>query len=385
MINIKEFTIKNYVSSLKSVVRSQGEDTLGSVLSRVGSSHEAVFVFDDKEEFLGLISPYQTLYSSNLPYTTKVSSIVFKPPLITKDMPIHILAKHMLASKIYNLAVFTKKGVLEGVIYGKDIWQKIIKEPDLLDYIGENIKIHSPITAPIIATVKDVFHGLKEKGVSRMILLDDKGALAGIVSRGDLMHSKMKPTSKMRFSNEGTLGGYHAYAGEKKYRKDEAISKYYSPTVDSLPADTPRLEIVRQLISSPYNSLVLIDKNKRPTGFLSTRDIIQTLLLLRPKKHVDLSIKRPSDFVSDGEMKEIRGYLEMFGKRLKKRMEIDKIDLSSTEVKSPEGHTNSFNITLIVTPLAGRSIVATTKNRKFIDGVQEATKLIMKQRRRSGL
>lgn len=101
MANIKPFTIKKYVSSLKTVVRSKGEDTLGSVLSRVNSSHEAVFIFDKQDEFLGLISPYKTLYSSNLPYTTKVSSIVFQPPLITEDMPIYTVAKHMLATKIY--------------------------------------------------------------------------------------------------------------------------------------------------------------------------------------------------------------------------------------------------------------------------------------------
>lgn len=283
------------------------------------------------------------------------------------------------------MPVFTKQGVLKGVIDAKDILKKIVKDPELLEFVAENVKRRTPITAPINALVKDIFHKFKEKAVSRMMLVDAKGALAGIVTRGDLMHAKMKPTSKMRFSTEGRQAGYNTFTGEKRYRKDEYVRKYYTVLVDSLPDDTAKSEIIKHLITSSHDSVVLVDKNIRPTGFLSTRNILQTLTLLRPQKTLPLSIRRPSSAVSESELARATKHLELFGKRLKKRMEIEKIELSSKEPRSAEGRTKTFNITLIVTPISGQAIIASTKQRKFIDGVQEATKLIEKQYRRSGV
>lgn len=383
MINFEELTIKKNISTLDSVVKSNENDTLGSALSRVRSSHDAVFIFNDNEEFLGLISPFKTLYSSNLPYTTKVSSIIFKPPTITEETPIYEVVEHMLSTKIYNLPVFGKKGVVKGVIYGEDIWRKIGEDPDLLEFVGSRIDSHVPITTEATATVKDVFHKLKEKGVSRMILVDAKGVLEGIVTRGDLMHSKMKPTSRIRFSGEGSSAGYSSLAGEKIYRKNESIRRYYTSSVDSLSVDTPMSEVVKHLINSPHNSIVLVDEGNKPVDFLSIRDIIETLLFLRPKKDVKVNIRRPGNSVSDEELRRATEHLESFGRRLKKQMEIDRIEVTSEEPKSSEGRTKVFNITVTVIPVAGQALIASTNQREFIDGIQEATKLIAKQHRRS--
>ncbi|GJQ48464.1 inosine 5-monophosphate dehydrogenase [Candidatus Kuenenia stuttgartiensis] len=386
MTNTQPPTIKKYVSSLASIVRSRAQNSLGSVLSRVRSSHEAVFIFDNNDEFLGLISPFKTLYSSNFPYTTKVSSIVFKPPAITEETPVYQVAEYMLSTKIYILPVLSKDGDLQSVIYGKDILQGIIKDPGLLVFVSGKVKPHIPITAPITASVKDVFYDLKEKGVSRMVIVNAEGSLAGIVTRSDLMQALIKPTAKMRFPKEGTHVGFYSLAGEKKFRKSDPIRKYYTVLVDSLPDDTSRTEIVSHLITSPHDSIILVDKHNKPTGFLSTRDILRAVVLLRPEEDIPLIIiKKPGDSVSNKELEQATRHLELFGRKLKKRMKIKKIEVTSEEPKNPKGHTMMFNITVIVTPIAGKAIVAATKQRRFIDGIQEATTLIEKQRRRSGL
>lgn len=379
------FTIKNTVSPLESVARSNSQNSLGSVLSLVDSSHSAVFIFNKKDKFLGLVSPFKTLYLSNYPYTTKVSSILFKPPNITKETPIYEVAEHMLATKIYVLPVFNKDGNLEGVIHAKDILQEIVKNPSILRFVSNHIQPHTPITAPLTTSVREVFHTLKEKGVSRMILVDTEGDLAGIVSRSDLIHSLIKPTSKMRFPKEGTHVGFYSLAGEKKFRKEEPIKKYYTVMVDSLPENTPLKKVVSHLITSSFNSIVLVNRRIQPVGFLSTKDILQAIVQLRPEVEIPLIIKKPSDSVSDTELEHAVEYLERFGRKLKKRMEIEKIEVASEEPKSPKGHTRAFNTTLIVTPIAGKSFVAVTKRRNFMRGIQEATTLIEKQRRRSGV
>jgi len=156
------YTIVHLIKSLDTIVGRSPDETLGSVLSQVSSSHAAIFVFNTSNTFVGLISPQKTLYSSNYPYKTKISSILFKPPTITKNTPIYEVAEHMLATRIYSLPVLTVDGSVEGVIFAKDILSQIIGTPSLLQFLSNIIKPHYPITAHKNSTVKDIYHLMKE-------------------------------------------------------------------------------------------------------------------------------------------------------------------------------------------------------------------------------
>jgi predicted transcriptional regulator len=377
------FSAKNYISPLSTSMRSDALSTLGSALSIVHSSHEAVFIFD-QGKFIGLVSPFKTLYSSNYPYTAKLSSLAFVPPSITEDTPIYEVAEHMVATKIYTLPVFENAGRLQGVISGKDILKKMIKDADIVQFISNAIQPNDPIIVPLSSSVRDVFHELKEKGVSRLVVVDGEGDLAGIVTRRDLMQSLIRPTAKMRFPNEGTQMGYYSLAGEKKFRKEEPIRTYYTALVATLPDTTPMDKIITRLVTSPHNSVILIDTHQKPTGFLSLRDLLQAVAELRPEEEVPLIVRKPSTSVSDQELTRATTYLEQFGRKLKRRMPIEKIEVASEEPKNRKGHTKVFNTTVIVTPVAGKAFVAITKRRKFLDGIQESATVIEKQRRRNG-
>lgn len=383
MAHTQVFSIQEHLSPLLGAVRSDAESTLGSVFSLVNSSHEAVFVFEEDDEFLGLVSPFGTLYSSNFPYTTKVSSIAFVPPHINIDTPVYEVADHMLSTKVYALPVFDDQGEIIGIIRAQDIMREIIKNPRMLKFISEKIVPHDPITAPITATVKDIFHDFKEKGVSRMILVDAEGDLAGIVTRGDLMDTLIKPTSKLRFAKEGSSIGLRSLAGEKKSRQEEPVRKYHTALVDALSEDTPPIKIITHLVNSKYNSVVLTNKYQKPTGFLSTRDILHAITLLRPEPHVALTIMRPSASVTDAELTKATEHVEHFGIKLKKQLDIKSIEVSTQEPKSPHGDTKVFAITIMLTPVSGKTFVAVTEHRNFIDGIQEATKLIERQVRKN--
>lgn len=378
-------TIKPYVTPLDSIARSDGDTVLGSALSQVNSSHEPVFVYDSADTFLGLISPFQAIFSSNYPYTTKVSSISFVPPKITYETPVYQAAEFMLAAKVYALPVTNKDGEMDGLIRAVNILDEIKTNTSLLEFVSGHVTPHTPITAPVSSHVKDVFHDLKERGVSRMILTDEAGALAGIVTRGDMMDAMTKPTDKERFANEGTGAGQRSLAGEKRYRQEEPVTQYSTTIVDTLPEDTPTAEIVKHLITSEHDSVVLTNTVNKPTGFLSTRDLLLALTKLRSEDSIHITLKKPGAAVSDKELEEATDYLDHFAKKLHARMNIGKIEVTSQEPKNVAGKTKKFNIKLIVTPVAGKSLVAEAKDRDYVDGIREAAGMIEKQERRSGL
>ena len=239
----KRLTISNYASSLDTVITTDADERLGSVLPLVQSSHTPLFIFAENT-FVGLVSPYQALYTRRYPYTTKVSSIATMPPLMTRETQLYEVASSMLESRVYVLPLFDENKQIVGVIHAKDIFKNLITDQDLLAYISSTIKPHSPIKVDSAATVGDIFQIMKDERVSRVVLVDDAGILSGIVSRKDLHSAFMKPTNKQRFGKDGTQSTDRAFDTEQEYRKDDSITNYVTTSVYTLPHDTEQEEMI---------------------------------------------------------------------------------------------------------------------------------------------
>lgn len=63
--------------------------TLTQALSRLSTSHDAAFVFDDKKKYLGVINPYYALIRSSHPGNAKAAHCLHHPPKIYLSL-IHI-------------------------------------------------------------------------------------------------------------------------------------------------------------------------------------------------------------------------------------------------------------------------------------------------------
>jgi len=379
------FKLSSYISPVDSVVRSDDGETLGTVLSLVVSTHTPIFIFSKNDEFLGLISPHQALYSRKHPYTTLVSSIAVKPPYITIKTPLYEVASHMLENRVYTLPLFDDDKQLMGAVHIRQVFQGLLKDKDLLKYISFITKPHTPITAINNFSVGDIYDLMHEKEVSRIVLVDDNGNLDSIVSRNDLLKAFMKPTEKQRFGKNGFQPTDRAFDEEKKYRKDSPIKKYATSDVNSLLNDAGEEEIIKKLLSTQHNSIVLVDKNNKPVGFLSMHDILAGLASLRPENKINLIISNPSSNVTDSDLMKAKELLSKFGEKMVKRVAIEKIEVHFEEPKYPTGGTSIYNTTIIITPVAGAKIISKTKNRDFMSSIRSATAQIEKEQRRSSI
>ena len=54
------------------IIKVSPEDHLSKVLSKLSTSHDAAFVFNDENKYIGIISPYFTMIKTSLPGNTKV-------------------------------------------------------------------------------------------------------------------------------------------------------------------------------------------------------------------------------------------------------------------------------------------------------------------------
>jgi predicted transcriptional regulator len=379
------FGISSFVSSLNSVTKADADDALGSVLPQVVSSHSPLFIFSKENEFLGLVSPYQALYSRRYPHTTKVSSIASMPPYILKESQLFDVASFMLESRIYALPLFDENKKIVGVIHAEDLFKNLTNDPDLLTHMSASIKSRSPVTANNSVSVGEVFKIMKDKQVSRVILVDDRGNLSGIVSRKDLLNVFMKPTQKQRFGKNGIAQTNRAFDKEKEYRTDDPIKNYATERVFTLPHQTEQEEIIKQLLDSKHNSVVIINNSKKPVGFLSMHDVLAGLASSRPQESINLILTKPSSNVSEDDIQEVEEIMTAFGQKLNKKISIDKIEVTVEEPKTPTGGSILFNTTVIISPVAGAKMISKTNSRSYVEGIYSAIDQIKKQERRSGI
>jgi len=380
------FNITPFISSLDSIIKSDSDENLGTVLSLISSSHTPVFIFSKENKFLGLVSLYETRDKNSYPYLTKAASAVMNPPNITDETPLYTVAAHMLETHLYTLPIFNDDKLLLGVIEGKDMLSHILEDKDLMDVVLASIKPRHPYTISQNATVREVRILMKDKNISRLVLTDDKGKLTGIISKQDLLDSSMKPTDKQRFGKNGNPQTDRAFDEEKELRDDESIARYATVRVQKTQFDAGLETIIKELLTSTHGSIVLINTEQKPVGFISIHDLLTGIASLQPVKKIPLMLSNPpSNNVSDDDLKKAEEHLEKFGQKMDKRMAIEKIEVHFEEPKYPSGGTVLFNTTLRVSPMAGSSLIANTKRKLFLDSIKAATDQIEKQERRSGV
>ena len=107
-------------------------DTLSQALSKLNSSHDAVFVVNDDEKLLGVISPYHALFRSNNPPTTKVENCFYSPPKLKESTSISEIARNMVESKVYYLPVFSENGNWLGVVSVRSVLEASVKKQNLV-------------------------------------------------------------------------------------------------------------------------------------------------------------------------------------------------------------------------------------------------------------
>ncbi|CAN5145211.1 hypothetical protein BH09PAT2_BH09PAT2_04430 [soil metagenome] len=377
------FAITSYISPLDTIVKSDSEEILGTVLSLISSSHTPIFVFTKTNSFLGLISLQETRYTHSYPYSTKVASVVMTPPHITDKTPLYNVAARMLETHLYTLPVFADDKTLLGVIEGKNMLKNILRDKDLMKIIVATIRSHTPHTISQNATIGEVRSVMKDKRISRVVLLDEEGKLTGIISRQDLLDSSMKPNDKQRFGKNGNPQTDRAFDQEKESRDDESITPYATDRVKKIQFDVGLETIIKELLAGAQGSIVLINTEQKPVGFLSIHDLLTVIASLQPVDSIPLMMSRPSNNVADEDLKKAEEHLERFGQKMNKRMAIEKIEVHFEEPKYQSGGTVLFNISLIVSPIAGSNLIAHTKKAHFLDSIQAATAQIEKQERRS--
>lgn len=250
------------------IIKISPEDHLSYALSKLSSSHDAAFVFDDKDKFLGVISPYYSAIKNSYPGNTKIVNCLTHPPKIYLNYPIVKVCELFIQSKIHYLPVFSKDEKFLGIISVRRVLSYFKDLPIFKKKIEETIKKRwrPLLTVKQETTINEAFHLFKEKKISKLVVIDYQGKLRGILTYYDIINFIIQPKYKEgrgdKVGIKGSFYNLHVKTFAKSYVLTMDTEKYLS-------------EVIETIISKKIGSIIILDKEKAPIDIITSSDILK--------------------------------------------------------------------------------------------------------------
>lgn len=244
------------------------DETLSSALSKLGTSHDAAFIFSKDNTFLGVINPYYCLIKSSYPGNTKVEHCLFHPPRLSITDNVEKAAKLFIDSKVHYLPVFDEKENFVGIVSARRLLSSYRNSPFLKKRIGDILKIKNRPLVTIdgensIASAVALF---KKERISKLVVVGKDSKLKGVLSYYDLIASlilpKNSPERGERLKNK--INFYH--------QKVKNFAKSYVLTLKE--ADNLE-QVVSLILAKKIGSVVIVDNNRYPIGIITTKDLLR--------------------------------------------------------------------------------------------------------------
>jgi len=262
------------------IIKISANDKLSSSLAKLSSSHDAAFVFANKK-FLGVINPYHCLIVNSFPGGTKNSRAMIVPPKIRLVDNVSRAASLMIESRIHYLPVFDDRKDFQGIITARRILKNIQKMKIFsLIKVGEFISNKGPlVTIDRDDSLAKALNKFKESKVSKLVVVDKRGKLRGILAYYDLIAYLSAPKKKK---------GQGDKEGDKLSSLRYRIRNFMKSRVLTVYGNEDLTKVIRMILDKKIGSVVLIDRANKPWGIITTKDILR--LLSRKKRRVGFEL-----------------------------------------------------------------------------------------------
>lgn len=210
---------------------------------------------------------------------------------VTREAPVREVVELMLG-KIYRTVPVVDGGLLVGIITNGDLVQRgglsvrlelfrSLAEPEaraVLERLSQTNRVAAdvmtprPVTVHALTPLPRVAEVMAQRRLKRLPVVDDGGALVGMVSRVDLLRT--------------AAGGFPK--GEERPREvgfaaDTPLSKVMRRDVPVVHPETPLPQVFQAIISTRLNRALVVDAERRVLGLITDAELIDRLApSLRP-------------------------------------------------------------------------------------------------------
>lgn len=363
---------------------ASAEDRLFHVLPNVTHSHEPILIADPDGTVAGIVAVNPLLsHKKQLSYRTKLRQCAEALPRITPQTPDWKVAGIMRGLKVAKLPLF-ENGDVTSVVTTQELLARTVRSPSKLRAVAERLRIREPITASSRETAGYVQSLMKKRRVSRVVLTDDAGRIAGIISRSDLARYMGTPTSNQRFSTRGGNLQNYSHDAEEVSRRAATLGGLYTKNVRTLRSSQATAEAVVELLASGGpRSVVIADSGGKPTGFVSLDDVLRAISETKPADQVEVKIKRTKRLPGILPKETIIDTLQAVGEKLRDRFPVRLIETAFDSAASGAGKIQEIEATAVLHITGEPDIVVSAKARSTRDVLADLASRILKIARRS--
>jgi CBS domain-containing protein len=361
--------VELFIQESRGFVETSPEEELGKLVNLVRNSFEPILVYDG-QKYLGSISLQNTVFNSRLAYKSRANNNLATNGSLTFDCNLNVAITQMIDYGWLRVPVFNQNHQIIGQISAKNILQILSKNPTFLNIMVTRSRTRLPLVLSDNALVEDAYFMLKSKRHARLYVLDKSNKYLGTVTKSSLAKAFNKVVESKRFSTKKGSPVHNIYVGEKPDRDDHRLTNYIESRVLGLtsPEGTPKEQLIKKLVKSKYDSIVILDADSSLVGFLSLRDLLRSVLFQDTGGDLNLIIRGFDDFKKT-DVKKITIMLVELSKFIQKSEPINKLELSNNEIKSAEGKTNGNELMLRVDLYSGKSLLTTETSRDLFLGL----------------
>lgn len=260
-------------------VTAAPEEVLSDVLARMREHdvHELPVVSNGT--LVGLVSQSTLLRRRKLPLSTRVDSLLVRPPRVGPDDPLPRVAEYMVASDYRGLPVVEGEAMV-GLISRSDLVRGIAASEEFAELSVRDVMTPDPQTVgerESLQRVRDVMRALDERAVP---VVDPEGRLVGVVGLKDLVQAFTKEEPRRTTKGEWT--------GEKVASEIEVRSVMSVPPIAIAP-DGTAADAASLMANHRISSVVVVEAD-RPVGVVTQVDLLEHLATLRHREQVLVQI-----------------------------------------------------------------------------------------------
>ncbi len=253
------------------LIKVRADATLISTLSKLATSHDAAFVFDTNDQYLGVINPYHCIIKASFPANARVNRCLFHPPNVRLDVPISKLAQLFIESKVHYIPVVDNKNNFIGIISARRLLWQFRNSPlfrvSIFDYLKtKQLPLITIYEEDLISTALNLF---KSKKISKLVVINNEMKLKGILSYYDLISYLVRPRTSIQYGQRigDKINFYH-------YRVKNFVKSY----VLTLTGNHNLTDALNLILDKRIGSIVVIDQLRHPIGIITTRDLLSFFL-----------------------------------------------------------------------------------------------------------
>lgn len=302
------------VEELKELIREDyyvinAEETISKLfplIEKLGKDKANAILVEEDRKILGVVREKDLIRGRALknPHETKVRSLLVKTGII----PISELTLEKVARRFIEdstpFVVVSANGKY-GVIYIND-FIKFIK-PKLGGVKARELMNEDFVTVRRFDTVAKALSLMKKNGVDRVIVLDEKGKVIGVLTGKDVIDRVIAPRKRARMGD---------FSGEKEKTLSIMVESVMSAPPICAKANDSLSEVVDLMAENRISSIV-VERDGIPEGILLKRDILEFFLKSEEKQELSVQFVVQNIAPDEFERNEILRDIERFMRKYK--------------------------------------------------------------------